>query len=352
MAIKKVEIEDFLELAIQHPVLDVRSPAEYLHAHIPAAHSFPLFSDEERKVVGTSYKQVGRQDAIKIGLEYFGPKMREMVEKAEEITKNSNSKTLLIHCWRGGMRSAAIAWLMDLYGFEVYLLTGGYKAFRKWVLAYFETCVLPMKVIGGYTGSGKTEVLLALEAKGELIIDLEGIAGHRGSAFGNLGLPEQAGVEQVENSLAIHLKNIKQQLSDSSKKFVWVEDESRRIGNINLPEAFHRELKKATLMFLKVPFEVRLENIVRVYGQFPTERLEDSIMRIRKRMGNDQNSLALNLLKDGNIKDCFEILLKYYDKFYLKSSFQYERESKEITLEKYEADDIADYLISIKDQLS
>jgi tRNA 2-selenouridine synthase len=148
------------------------------------------------------------------------------------------------------------------------------------------------------------------------------------------------------------MKQFKYILDPSSKKFVWVEDESRRIGNINLPEAFHRELKKATLIFLKVPFEVRLENIVRVYGQFPTELLEDSLMRIRKRMAYDQNSLALNLLKDGNIKDCFEILLKYYDKFYLKSSFQYERESKEISLEKYEADDIADYLISIKDQLS
>jgi tRNA 2-selenouridine synthase len=351
MAIKRVEIKDFLDLACHHPILDVRSPGEYMHAHIPKAHSFPLFSDEERKVVGTSYKQVGRQDAIKIGLDYFGPKMREMVEMAEAISRISGSKTLLIHCWRGGMRSAAIAWLMELYGFEVYLLEGGYKAFRKWVLSYFEEAELPMMVVGGYTGSGKTEVLQALEAKGELIIDLEGLAGHRGSAFGNLGLPEQPGVEQVENSLAIYLRNIKSQLSLSDKKWVWVEDESRRIGNINLPEAFHLKLKKAHFIFLKVPFEIRLDNIVRIYGQFPAERLEDSIMRIRKRMGNDQNSLAINFLKENNIKDCFEILLKYYDKFYLKSSFQYERESKEISIINHEAAEIAAYLISIKDKL-
>jgi tRNA 2-selenouridine synthase len=351
MAIKKIEIEDFLELAKHHPVLDVRSPGEYLHAHIPAAHSFPLFSDEERKVVGTTYKQLSREEAIKIGLDYFGPKMREMVEHAESIAKNSETKTLLVHCWRGGMRSAAIAWLLDLYGFEVYLLIGGYKVFRNWVLTYFEKYDLPLTVIGGYTGSGKTEILQALEAKGELVIDLEGIAGHRGSAFGNLGLPEQPGVEQVENSLAIYLQNIKSQLNSSDKKWIWVEDESRRIGNINLPEAFHKNLKSSPFIFLKVPFENRLDNIVRIYGEFPVDRLEDSILRIRKRMGNDQNSLAINLLKENDIKGCFAILLTYYDRYYLKSSFQYERKSLEIDPKTYVPEDIAEHLISLKDSL-
>lgn len=351
MAIKKVSIEDFLELAGNHPVLDVRSPGEYLHAHIPKAHSFPLFSDEERKVVGTEYKQVGRQEAIKIGLDYFGPKMREMVEKAKEIAQKSDSKTLLVHCWRGGMRSAAIAWLLDLYGFDVYLLEGGYKAFRKWVLAYFEDNSLPMMVIGGYTGSGKTEILIELEKKGELIVDLEGIAGHRGSAFGNLGLPEQPGVEHVENSLAVYLRNISAQLLNSNKKWVWIEDESRRIGNINLPEAFYRNLKTSPFMFLTIPFEKRLDNIVRIYGEFSADGLEDSILRIRKRMGNDQNSIALFLLKEKNIRACFEILLTYYDRFYLKSSFQHERKLIEIAPDNFEAVEIAAYLISIKDKL-
>jgi tRNA 2-selenouridine synthase len=351
MAIKKVSVEDFLELAGEHPVLDVRSPGEYMHAHIPKAHSFPLFSDEERKVVGTSYKQVGRQDAIKIGLDYFGPKMCEMVEKAETIAQKSAGNILLVHCWRGGMRSAAIAWLLDLYGFDVYLLEGGYKAFRKWVLAYYENNKVPMMVIGGYTGSGKTEILHALAAMGELIIDLEGIAGHRGSAFGNLGLPEQPGVEQVENCLAINLRNISAQLLNSENKWVWIEDESRRIGNINLPEAFHKNLKSAPFIFLKIPFEKRIDNILSVYGQFPEDRLEDSILRIRKRMGNDNNSTALFLLKEKNIRACFEILLNYYDRYYLKSSFQYERESKEIIPENFKAEEIAAYLISIKDKL-
>ena len=139
MPIQKITIEEFLSLAKQFLVLDVRSPGEYAHAHIPTAHSLPLFTDEERKQVGTAYKQQSREAAIKIGLEYFGMKMKAMVEEAESLVKSNKSgaknalnselqtpNSLLVHCWRGGMRSAAVAWLLDMYGFKVYLLAGGY----------------------------------------------------------------------------------------------------------------------------------------------------------------------------------------------------------------------------------
>jgi tRNA 2-selenouridine synthase len=347
MAVKTVDIEDFLQLAQELPVFDVRSPAEFSHAHFPAALSFPLFSDEERKVVGTTYKQISREDAIKIGLDYFGPKMRTMVETAEALVQKSGSNKIIVHCWRGGMRSAAIAWLLDLYGFEVYLLSGGYKAFRKWVLAYFDN-VLPMMVIGGYTGSGKTEVLNSLASKGEFIIDLEKIAGHRGSAFGNLGLPTQPGMEQVENELAVYLRKIKAELAISDKKWVWIEDESRRIGNINLPEGFYKHLKKAPFIFLDVPFELRLDTILKNYGKFSTEDLENGIYRIRKRMGNDLNTKAIQLLHENNIKGSFEILLNYYDRFYLKSSFSHVRILKNAELTGYSPNEISDYLIETK----
>ena len=175
--IQKITIEEFLLLAKQYPVLDVRSPGEYTHAHIPAAHSLPLFTDEERKQVGTAYKQQSREAAIKIGLDYFGVKMRKMVEEVEGIVRSQESgvknlqtsdselltpNSVLVHCWRGGMRSAAVAWLLDLYGFKVFLLAGGYKAYRKWVLAQFEKDY-NFNIIGGYTGSGKTLVLHQLQ---------------------------------------------------------------------------------------------------------------------------------------------------------------------------------------------
>src|SRR6186997_1997782 len=117
MAIEKTDILRFLELAKQHPVIDVRSPGEYKHAHLPGAYSLPLFTDEERKVVGTTYKQQSREQAIKIGLDYFGPKMRPMVEEIESIVQsreslveNKHPKTVLVYCWRGGMRSGAVSW--------------------------------------------------------------------------------------------------------------------------------------------------------------------------------------------------------------------------------------------------
>ena len=155
MALQKINIEEFLSLAKQYRVLDVRSPGEYAHAHIPAALNLPLFNDEERKQVGTAYKQQSRETAIKTGLDYFGVKMRKMVEEVEEIVGGGQSAAgnqqlivgeeqtiasklltgncVLLHCWRGGMRSAAVAWLLDLYGYNVFTLAGGYKAYRKWV---------------------------------------------------------------------------------------------------------------------------------------------------------------------------------------------------------------------------
>jgi tRNA 2-selenouridine synthase len=204
MAVKRLSISEFVSMMEQYPILDVRSPSEYAHAHMKNAYSLPLFTDEERKVVGTAYKQQGKQPAIKLGLNYFGVKMTSMVTEVEALLASSSdptNKVVLVHCWRGGMRSAGVAWLLDLYGYTVYTLVGGYKAYRNWVLAQF-TLEYTFKVIGGYTGSGKTETLHTLGQLQEPIIDLEGLAHHKGSAFGNLGQPVQPSQEQFENLLA------------------------------------------------------------------------------------------------------------------------------------------------------
>ncbi|MBK9737182.1 MAG: tRNA 2-selenouridine(34) synthase MnmH [Saprospiraceae bacterium] len=198
---------NFLSYDVIYPMIEVRSPSEYIHAHIPGAISIPLFSDEERAVVGTIYKQESREAAIKTGSDYFGPKMRNIVEQVEMLTSNTthqSNKTILVHCWRGGMRSGAIAWLLDLYGFKVYLLIGGYKKFRNWVLTQFDI-PYPFNVLAGYTGSGKTKLLTSLENQGFKIIDLEGLAKHKGSAFGNIGMPEQPSQEMLKNLLATEL---------------------------------------------------------------------------------------------------------------------------------------------------
>ncbi len=336
MPVQRVDIEQFLSLAASHPILDVRSPAEYEHAHIPGAVSFPLFTDEQRKVVGTTYKQQSRESAIKIGLDFFGPTMKDKVIAAEQIVASFYSNdsargaTLLVHCWRGGMRSAAIAWLLDLYGFTVYTLAGGYKRYRSWVLEELSK-PHPLRVIGGYTGSGKTELLQALATAGQPVIDLEKIASHKGSAFGSIGLPKQPGQEQFENNLAEALHSLyttfsatddtPSALRDRDRELppIWIEDESQRIGLVNLPGPFWTTMRNAPVYFLEIPFEERLSHIVEEYGALDKTALTDATIRITKKLGHLQARQVTDLLAENNIRAAFEILLRYYDKLYAKS---------------------------------
>ena len=323
MAIQKIDIETFLTLSKSNPVFDVRSPGEYSHAHIPNAISLPLFSDEERKVVGTLYKQKSRQDAIKAGLDFFGVKMKAMVEEVEAHFKKhkpshlpEDNPTIIVHCWRGGMRSAGVAWLLDLYGFKVYTIVGGYKAYRKWVLAQFEK-KYPVKVLGGYTGSGKTLLIQELQKQEKCVIDLEGLAGHRGSAFGNIGLPKQCSQEQFENSLALSLYHVSQKAINNNE-YIWLEDESQRIGDVNIPITFWQQMREADLYFLDVPFEERLLHIMSMYGNLDKMKMINAIIRIKKRLGGLDAKDAVNAFMEDRIADCFRILLRYYDKQYMK----------------------------------
>lgn len=324
MAIKKISVEDLLQLSMQLPVLDVRSPGEYKHAHIPVAYSIPLFSDEERKVIGTAYKQESRKKAIKLGLDFFGIKMRAMVEEVEKIvagyglrggdlTQNQQPVTrnrVIVHCWRGGMRSSAVAWLLDFYGFEIYLLEGGYKAYRNWVLNQFEKDY-QFNIIGGYTGSGKTELLHALQQKDHAVIDLEAMASHKGSAFGALGQPPQPTQEMFENRLA-------ESLFQNKESSFWLEDESQRIGSLNIPHGFWRYMRAKPVYFMDIPFEERLDHITKGYGAIEKEHLVNAIIRIKKRLGPLETKTAIGFLIEDDTRECFRILLNYYDKTYLK----------------------------------
>ncbi|QNA44644.1 tRNA 2-selenouridine(34) synthase MnmH [Lacibacter sediminis] len=327
MAIQKINIEEFLSLAATYPVLDVRSPGEYKHAHIPGAYSFPLFTDEERKVVGTAYKQQSREEAIKIGLTFFGVKMRSMVEEAEKLVEecneiirkksvesgsDRNDKTVLVHCWRGGMRSGGVAWLLDLYGFNVYTLVGGYKTFRRWALDQFEQ-TYSFRILAGFTGSGKTHLLEKLAKTGENVINLEALAHHKGSAFGNLGMPPQPSQEHFENKLALALF-----AAAKKPEPIWLEDESQRIGDVNTPISVWKQMRTSPVYFVDIPFEQRLKHIVAEYGKHERERLVNAVIRIKKRLGGLETKEAVNALIEDRVEDCFRILLTYYDKWYSK----------------------------------
>lgn len=336
MAIEKLHIEQFLELSNHHQVIDVRSPGEFKHAHIQGAYSLPLFTDEERAAVGTAYKQESREKAIKLGLDFFGPKMKRMVEEVESLVRSQesgdasrlqtpDSKLILLYCWRGGMRSAGVAWLMDLYGFKVYTLIGGYKKFRNHVL---ETFKLPFqfKILGGYTGSGKTEILKELKRNGEAVVDLEDIAKHKGSAFGNIGLPQQPTQEMFENLLSCELRAVScepKKNSTNNTPFrgpggIWLEDESQRIGLVNIPSDLWKSMRQSPVYFLDISFEERLNHIVQEYGSLDMEKMIDAIERISQRLGGLESKNAISFLLQNDIPACFRILLGYYDRWYLR----------------------------------
>ena len=321
MAAEKISTAQLLNMLESLPILDVRSPGEFNHAHIPGAYSLPLFTDEERRIVGTAYKQKSRQVAIKYGLDFFGVKMREMVEEVEALTKSrlTQEKTsVVIHCWRGGMRSAAVAWLLDLYGFKVYVLTGGYKSYRQWVNEQFEK-KYSFQILGGYTGSGKTLVLHQLKKRGQQVVDLEALANHKGSAFGALGEDPQPTQEMFENLLARELFSISTNNSPDTR--IYLEDESQRIGVINLPTAFWNQMRSSPIQFFDIPFEDRLDYLTLTYGKFEKEKLVNGVMRIQKRLGGLETKNAISFLIENDFRECFRILLKYYDKWYSKGLY-------------------------------
>lgn len=360
MAVERIEIDEFLEYATLYPVLDVRSPGEFNHAHIPGAINLALFSDDERKVVGTAYKQAGRQQAIRLGLDYFGPRMRSIVEEVEKIIQSRVSargevqNTVLVHCWRGGMRSGAIAWLLDLYGFRVYTLAGGYKRFRNHVLAAFST-TYEFSLIGGFTGSGKTPILKEIARRGEIAIDLEALASHKGSAFGALGMPKQPSQEMFENLLAVELIRAAKRASernlllDNGTFRIWLEDESQRIGTVNIPQPLWQTMRAAPVFFIDIPFDQRLDHIIREYGKLDMERIVNAIIRIKKRLGGLETKTAINALLEGDVAGGFTVLLNYYDKYYLKglhSRPELDSILFKITAEKVDAEENANKIVN------
>ena len=332
MSITKLNIEEFILATQDQIVFDVRSPGEFEHAHIPGAYSLPLFTNEERKVVGTAYKQESREKAIKIGLDYFGTKTVKIIEEVEKILKEkkSTSKEIGVHCWRGGMRSAAIAWLLDLYGFKVYLLNGGYKAYRNWVIQQFDK-KYEMRIIGGYTGSNKTGIIHALKLAKEKTIDLEGLAAHKGSAFGNLEQHPQPSQEMFENLLASELDKHN---SNKNSEIIFLEDESQRIGNINIPVPLYNNMREHPVLFLNIPFEERLQHILNDYGTHSKDKLISAIVRIKKKLGGLETKNAVNFILEDDLKSCFALLLNYYDRLYLKST--YKREDAETKIKQIE----------------
>lgn len=304
-----LDIASFLQRHKEWTLFDVRTPAEFEQGHIPGAINLPLFSNDERAEIGTLYKQQGRTAAMLRSLELIGPKMRDMVEEAQSQMVDNRA---LIHCWRGGMRSEAVGWLLGFFGCQVATLKGGYKAFRHHALASFEVRRV-VYMLGGMSGARKTEVLHKLADRGEQILDLEGIAHHKGSVFGHLGEYPQPSQEHFENVLALRW------LSLNADRPVWIEDESRRIGRLLVPHGIWDHMQHADVYLLDIPFDIRAHHLLRIYGAHSVSTLIQATDCIGKRLGGLRTRQAQEALKRGDLEQACHILLTYYDKAYQHS---------------------------------
>lgn len=302
-----------------HVILDTRSPAEFEKGHISGALSFPLFDNDERAIIGTLYKQKGKQAAVSQGLEYVGPRMAQLVEQAQNLYKGQGQpKPLVIHCWRGGMRSGSVAWLLEKAGIDVIKLEGGYKAYRKWARSDFAS-IPDLRILGGMTGVGKTKILKAMQALGAQTIDLEGLAGHLGSAFGNLERTPQPTSEQFANDCHRQLSALNWQ------EPIWMENESRTIGKVHQPQDMFNALRVAPVWAVGRTIDERVEELCLVYGDADLDALKGAFGRIREKLGGLKWQEAIAALDRSDLRTAASIGLMYYDKLYLHTRKRYPR---------------------------
>jgi tRNA 2-selenouridine synthase len=299
-------LDNFWTLRDQLPLVDARSEGEFEQSHIPGAINIPILNNAERVQVGTLYKQAGPEKATLKGFELVGPRFH-LIQR--EALRKFPAKKLILYCWRGGMRSQILSWLLTQVGFEVFRLEGGYKTYRSFTHA----CVrqtYTLLLLGGKTGTGKTVLLRALSERGEQVVDLEGLANHKGSSFGGIGQLPQPTVEQFENLFAEQLRLL------DPKAPIWIEKESRRIGRIILPDQFYEQMTKSLRIEIEKTEEARIAHIAEEYASLEKEDLLQAVTRLQKKLGGFRMQQALDDIRAKQDASWIANLLGYYDKTY------------------------------------
>jgi len=309
-----ITLEQALTLRDQGALLvDARSPAEFAAATIPGAINVPVFDNEERHRVGLCYAEEGKRQAQRLGVEIVSPKIPTMVEKVEEALGDAKPP-VIVFCWRGGMRSKSLATFLSLAGFPVRQLTGGHKAFRSHVCRFFEQGEWGrLLVLRGLTGVGKTRILQRLEAAGYPVVALEGLANHRGSAFGALGLPQQPSQKMFEALLWDRLRKV------PGDGYALAEGESKHIGRVVLPGRVYEALQVETSLWVEAPLKRRVEIIL---GDYPArdqlrEQFAPPIRALKERLGARRIEELLALLEAGQWQELTaQLMVDYYDPLY------------------------------------
>ncbi|SCG83391.1 tRNA 2-selenouridine synthase [Proteiniborus sp. DW1] len=333
--IREINIEDALQMK-DLVFIDVRSEKEYEQDTIPDAINLPILNVSEREHVGYVYTQIDKDEAKRIGLKYASVKLVDFYEKAKEI-ENNNKKTALF-CYRGGMRSNSVARVLDIMGINLFLIKGGYKSYRKYVIEELPKYEGKYKyiVLHGYTGTGKTKILRLLESLGKATLDIESLAKNAGSVFGNIAFEEKSNSQKKFESLLLD------KFKKNNESFIFTESESKRVGKAVLPDFLFNDMDKGFHVLINTTFEKRIENIVDDYvnnasGTKDTE-IEGAIKKLRKKIGGDKvDTLIEELHKKNYSVIAKELMTNYYDPLYEYSLEKYKKYDKIINYNDIES---------------
>ncbi|GFE62394.1 tRNA 2-selenouridine(34) synthase MnmH [Geobacter sp. AOG2] len=297
-----------------HCIIDVRTPLEFAEDHLPGAVNIPILTDEERVEVGTLYKQTGPQKARIRGLELTCGRFAAMVH---DVIDQAAGRPVLVYCWRGGLRSLSMTILLEMSGYPVVQLKGGYRAFRNQVISYFEDFNPPgqLIVIHGMTGTGKTTFINGLDRESWTVIDLEGLACHRGSAFGEVGLVQAISQKRFDTLLWDAFRNA------PDGRPVIVEGESQRIGKISLPGRVYEAMGDGCKIWCHASLETRVHRLSVEYAcDEYREAMTVALERIRKKLGGVRYAEIKALLECWDVEGVARGLIEhYYDRLYYKN---------------------------------
>jgi len=285
--------------------IDVRAPIEFAEGHIPGAANIPLFADDERAEIGTIYKQVGKNQALQLGEKIARPKVDGILSQI----KSYLPAKLVIYCWRGGKRSTEVCRLVNESGTTAKRIQGGYKEYRRQIRSFIER---PRKLLmlGGKTGSGKTDLLLAIKKQGLQVIDLEGIAHHKGSVFGHINEEAQPTTEQFENDFFEELR------LTNPNELLLLENESYVIGSVHLPPPLLTQMRAAPLLIVDIPLQARIDRLVREYTSTDRQQLIAACQRIAQKLTRPKLEKVIAFIEKDDFASACEILLGYYDHYY------------------------------------
>ena len=320
MAFKPTSLRDLIAHGFDD-IIDVRSPAEFAEDHVTGAISLPVLDNEERARVGTIYKQQSPFLGRKIGAALVFKNAARHIEGP--LAQHEGGWRPLVYCWRGGQRSGSFAWMLSQIGWRSEVLDGGYKTFRRLVTSMLYDTPLEYRLImlGGYTGTAKTDLLARLAARGVQILDLEKLAGHRGSLLGETkeGQPSQ---KMFETRLAMALSQL-----DPARPVV-VEAESSKIGRILLPPSLWAAMCSAPWIDISAPIEARARYLVRAYDDIlsDTDRLTEKLNVVRRHRGHAIVDGWMALIAEGDKVGLTRALMQeHYDPSYNTSMKSVER---------------------------